>query len=208
MSELNILVVEDEALIAEDIATICNHHGYNVIETAHSGGEAICALEKYQLDLVLLDINLEDEVDGIDIAEFIVEKKKLPFIYITSYADKDTLERAKKTKPIGFIVKPFIEDQLLSTIEISLHNYAQGQIPGGLDLAQLNSKIISPITEREFAILQHIYSGKTNIQMAGLEYLSINTIKYHIKQLYAKLDVHSRSGLLARLRTLSQKTPS
>ena len=203
MSELNILVVEDEALIAEDIATICNHHGYCVVETAHNGGQAICALEEHQLDLVLLDINLEDEVDGIDIAEFIVEKKKLPFIYITSYADMDTLQRAKKTKPIGYIVKPFIKDQLLSTIEISLHNYAQGQIPGGLDRAQLNGKIIAPISEREFSVLQHIYTGKTNVQMAELEYVSVNTIKYHIKQLYQKLDVHSRSELLARLRTLS-----
>ena len=115
----------------------------------------------------------------------------------------DTLQRAKKTKPIGYIVKPFIKDQLLSTIEISLHNYAQGQIPGGLDRAQLNGKIIAPISEREFSVLQHIYTGKTNVQMAELEYVSVNTIKYHIKQLYQKLDVHSRSELLARLRTLS-----
>ena len=203
MSELNILVVEDEALIAEDIAMICNNHGYHVVGTAHTGGQAICAIEEHQLDLILLDINLEDEIDGVDIARYISEHKGLPFIYITSYADLDTIERVKKTKPIGYIVKPFIKDQLLSTIEISLHNLSQRQIPGGLDLEKLNGKLIKPITNREFAILSLIYQGKTNQQMAALEYVSVNTIKYHIKQLYQKLGANSRSSLMARIRELS-----
>ncbi len=205
MSELNILVVEDEALIAEDIATICQIHGYHVVDTAHTAGQAICAIEENQLDLILLDINLDDEVDGVEIGQYIRETRGLPFIYITSYADIATLERVKKTKPIGYIVKPFIKEQLLSTIEISLHNYAQSQIPGGLDLDQLNAKIVKPMTKREFSILKHIYHGKTNLQMAQSEYLSVNTIKYHIKQLYVKLDANSRSSLLARVRALSTK---
>ena len=204
MSELNILVVEDEAIIAEDIATICTNHGHCVVDTVHTAGQALCAIEEHQLDLVLLDVNLEGDIDGVDIAKFIIEKKNLPFIYITSYADSDTIQRAKKTKPIGYIVKPFIKDQLLSTIEISLYNYAQLQVPGGLNMEQLNSKIPSPITPREFAILTHIYQGKTNRQMAEMEYLSVNTIKYHIKQLYQKLDANSRSSLLAQLRKIGQ----
>ncbi len=202
MAEFRILIIEDEVLIAEEIKEICELHGYHVVDTVHRAGAAITALENHQLDLVLLDVNLEDEIDGIDIAGFIVENYAIPFIYITSYATKTILERAKITKPIGYIVKPFIIDQLLSTIEISLYNYSQMQMPGGLIKEQIDARLVDPITDREFSILNHIFEGKTNKQMAKLEYLSVNTIKYHIKQLYQKFDANSRSTLLARLREI------
>jgi len=204
MSEIQLLIIEDDAIIAEDISAICSHFGgYQVVETAHTAGEALIAIDNHPVDLVLLDINLEDEIDGIDIAETLQENST-PFIYITSYADNETISRAKRTKPIGYIVKPFSKNQLLSTIEISLYNYSQMQIPGGLDIEVLNAQLFNSISEREFSILLHVYNGKTNKQMAGLEFLSVNTIKYHIKQLYIKLNATSRSSLLARVRDLQQ----
>jgi len=201
-SGIKLLIVEDEAIIAEDISAICSYFGYDVIDTAHSAGHALNIIDSQSLDLVLLDINLQDEVDGIDIAQYLVDTKNIPFIYITSYSDMDTLGRAKSTRPMGYIVKPFSKNQLLSTIEIALYNHSQKQIPGGLDLTSINDRLITPLTEREFAILIHIYNGKTNQQMARLEFISVNTIKYHLKQLYTKLDVNSRSTLLAKLRSL------
>lgn len=203
MSEFRLLIVEDDVLIAEEISEICTGQGYDVVDVAHNAGHAITTLQTSQIDMVLLDVNLEDDIDGIDVAEFIVDKINVPFIYITSYANTSVIERAKKTKPIGYIVKPFNIGQLVSTLEISLYNYSQKQMPGGLDLEAINKTLMDALTEREFSVLNHIFHGKTNKQMAAQEYLSINTIKYHIKQLYVKFDANSRSSLLARVRELN-----
>jgi DNA-binding NarL/FixJ family response regulator len=203
MSEIKLLIVEDEAIIAQDIAELCTRLGYEVVEIAHTAGQALTALQSHEIDMVLLDVNLEDELDGIEIAQYIVENKKLPFIYLTSYADMETISRAKQTNPMGYIVKPFNKEQLLSTIEISLHNSSKIQVPQGINVEAINKSITLPLTEREIAILTHIFNGKTNKQMAELEYISVNTIKYYIKQLYTKLDAHSRSSLLAKLRQMS-----
>lgn len=206
MQEIRLLIVDDEAIIAEDIAELCTMLGYEVVDTAHTAGQAINAIQNKNIDMVLLDVNLEDDIDGIEIAEFISKEKNIPFIYITSYADIDTISRAKKTNPLGYIVKPFNKNQLLSTIEIALHNSSKLQIPEGLDIDKINAASQSPLTDRERTILTHIYNGKTNKFMAEAEFVSINTVKYHIKQLYIKFDAHSRSSLLSNIRKLMQKT--
>ncbi len=204
MSEIKLLIVEDEAIIAEDIAELCTILGYEVLETAHNAGQAINILQSQQPDIILLDINLEDDIDGIEIAEFINERCNIPFIYLTSYADINTLKRAKKTKPQGYIVKPFNKEQLLSSIEIALYNASQNSIPGGIDIEKIEKKISQKITNREATILGHIFNGKTNKQMAEIELVSVNTVKYYIKQLYVKFDANSRSSLLARLRKIME----
>lgn len=203
MSELNkisILVVEDEALIAEDIKDICELAGYEVTSICYKVGQALIALEKQNFDLALLDVNLEDQLTGIDIAKYIKEKRKnIPCIFLTSYADAKTLNEAKDAMPMGYIVKPFNKAQLISTIEISLYNYSRFSMPNGLDHAALQKKFNASITDREYEILALICEGKTNQQMAERLYLSINTIKYHIKHLYDKLQVGSRTQLMAIL---------
>lgn len=204
MSEIKIFIIEDEAIIAEDIAELCRLLGYEVMDTAHSAGQALNILKDEQPDLILLDINLEDDIDGIEIAEYINGHYSIPFIFLTSYADIETLKRAKKTKPMGYIVKPFNKEQLLSTIEIALHNASQNTIPGGLDIDRINERLSINITGREAAVLRHIFNGKTNKQMGELECISVNTVKYYIKQLYLKLDANSRSKLLARIRMISE----
>lgn len=203
MSELNkisILIVEDEALIAEDIKEICELAGYEVTSICYKAGQALIALEKQNFDLALLDVNLEDQLTGIDIAKYIIEKRKnIPCIFLTSYSDSKTLNDAKDAMPMGYIVKPFNKAQLISTIEISLYNYSRFSMPNGLDHAAIEKKFSTSITDREYEILVLICEGKTNQQMAERLYLSINTIKYHIKHLYDKLQVGSRTQLIAIL---------
>jgi two-component system, response regulator PdtaR len=203
MSDLNkiaILIVEDEALIAEDIKDICELAGYEVTYIAYRAGQAINALDKQHFDLALLDVNLEDELSGIDIAQYITSKhKNIPCIFLTSYADTKTLNAAKDAQPMGYIVKPFNKAQLVSTIEISLYNFSRFKMPNGLNQQAIEKKFNVSITEREYEILTLLCEGKTNQQMAERLYLSINTIKYHIKHLYDKLHVGSRTQLMAIL---------
>lgn len=200
MSEIQILIVEDEPMIAEDLSDICKELGYEVFETALNAGQAMLKLKTVQPDIILLDINLEDDIDGIQIAEYINEHLKCPFIFITSYADDKTIDRAKRTNPMGYIVKPFRKQDLFSTIEIALFNYNRMMFPSGLDLDRINEQFVAKITKREFEILCEIFKGKSNKQICKALEISENTTKYHIKNLYSKMDVNSRTELLSKIR--------
>ncbi len=115
-----ILIVEDEPIIASDIEMILEDLGYEVTGIEDNAEEAIESIENNKPDLVLLDINIEGDIDGVMLAEDINNKYKIPFVFLTSNADKMTINRVKRTKPAGFIAKPFSEKDLQSNIEIAL----------------------------------------------------------------------------------------
>lgn len=205
MTGVRILVVEDEPLIADDIANQLRINDFEISAIAYDYEDAVYELKFNAPDAVVLDINLGSGKTGVDIAEVINEKYGLPFIYLTSYADKETLERAKRTEPLGYVVKPFDERNLIATLEIALYNFSQKQksTQPALNLDKINARILSPLTEREFAVLQQIYEGKSNQQMADNLFVSINTIKTQINSIYLKMEANSRSSLLAKLRTIA-----
>jgi two-component system cell cycle sensor histidine kinase/response regulator CckA len=123
MTKAKILIVEDEAIIASVIAGALRKFGYEVIDILNTGEEAVAVALQKKPDLILMDIRLQGALDGIDAAELILEKIDIPFIYLTAYADGTTLERAKKTRPYGYIPKPFQEIELKTTIEMSLYKH-------------------------------------------------------------------------------------
>jgi len=123
MSKVKILVVEDELIIAEDIRMMLENLGYEVIGTAPGYSEAIGLMNKDLPDVVLIDILLAGEKDGITFAETIREKYNLPFIFITSHSDNATVERAKLVHPDGYLVKPFEKKDLFTSIEIAFSNF-------------------------------------------------------------------------------------
>ncbi len=118
---VKILIVEDELIIAEDIRSMLSKMGYDVLGNAMDYEEAIGILETSCPDLILLDVNLNGKKDGIDLANTINMKFKIPFVYTTSYSDAATLTRAKATHPINYLVKPFKEEQLFTAIELALY---------------------------------------------------------------------------------------
>lgn len=118
-----ILVVEDKFLIARSIKSILDKEGYHVISEIESVESAIEVIESQPVHLVLLDINLGKEKDGIALGQYLLAIAKIPFIYITSYADKITLDRASETRPQGFLVKPFKALDLTITVAIVLNNF-------------------------------------------------------------------------------------
>ena len=199
---MKILIVEDEPLIAEDIAEILQKNEFQVTNIAYNKEDALEELRETLPDMVLLDINLNNRLDGIDIAVNIQSHYQIPFIYITSYSDKNTLEKAKRTEPSGYIVKPFNEAGLCSSIEIAYYNHTQKQqrhFPE-LNLLKLNARLQDKISDREFDLLKLIYEGKTNKQIAEALFISGNTVKKHINNVYLKLDTISRATTLVKLR--------
>jgi putative two-component system response regulator len=118
-----ILVVEDERVISEDIKKRLQKLGYSVPSIVSSGEEAVQKAKVLRPDLVLMDIVLEGEMDGIEAAAQIKSLCEIPIVYLTAYADQKTLERAKITEPYGYILKPFDDRDLHITIDIGLHKH-------------------------------------------------------------------------------------
>jgi DNA-binding NarL/FixJ family response regulator len=202
MSVINILIVEDEVLIAHDIARTLEGIDYEVMDIAHDGDQAIQILSNRAPDLVILDINLGSKPDGIDVAQFIHEQLDIPFIFLTSYATELIVDKAKRTRPMGYIVKPFSEKDLFTAIEIALYNYAQLVYPVKFDFDRINKRLGNPLSAKEFEILCDIYEGKTNQQLTNRHFISINTVKTHIRHIYDKLNVESRTDAIVKLRHL------
>ncbi len=116
-----ILVVEDEAIVAEDIRMTLESYGYDVCAVVSSGDEAIRHAEEDNPDLVLMDVMLKGEMDGVEAAGRIKSLFLIPVVYLTAYTDDKTLERAKITEPFGYIIKPFEERELRTVIEMALY---------------------------------------------------------------------------------------
>lgn len=118
-----ILIVEDEFIIATDIRMSLEAMGYKVCAIVSSGEEAIARTEKEKPDLVLMDVVLKGKLDGVEAAEQIRFLFNIPIIYLTAYTDGNTVERAKRTEPSGYIIKPFNDRELNTAIEIALYKH-------------------------------------------------------------------------------------
>lgn len=128
MGKKNILIVEDEHIVAQDIKTALEHIGYGVPAIVTTGEEALRIAANIQPALVLIDIHLAGSMDGVDAVKKIISEFDIPVIYLTAYADNETLQRAKYTSPYGYILKPFDENNLRLTVEIAIHKHMTEKI--------------------------------------------------------------------------------
>ena len=119
----DILIVEDEPIIALDIQDILQRLGYRIVGTVDSGVEAIRWSEKWKPSLVLMDIGLKGEIDGIIAAAYIYDRLNIPVVYLTGRTDDEVAERVRVTNPYGFVTKPFKEIELKIAIEIALEKH-------------------------------------------------------------------------------------
>jgi len=118
-----ILIVEDERITAEDLEEVLKDLGYQVSGVVSSSEEAIREAQRNPPDLVLMDIRIRGEIDGAETALLLRERFDVPVVYLTAHADRDTLERAKQSRPLGYIVKPFHEAELHASVEMALYKH-------------------------------------------------------------------------------------
>ena len=118
-----ILIVEDERIIAEDIKSCLLNFDYEVLEIVSNGEDAIVSTALLKPDLILMDIKIEGSLDGIQTAKRILKSHDLPIVYLTANADEATVERAKETKPYGYLTKPFEEAELYATLQVAYYKY-------------------------------------------------------------------------------------
>ena len=134
-----VLIVEDEGIIALDLQRRLINLGYEVPKIAASHDQAIAAAKEVNPDIVLMDIHITGALDGIETAA----RLKLPVIYLTAYSEEKTLERAKETRPFGFLIKPFSEKELHATIQVALERagYEKRLRENEIQLATVYSKL-------------------------------------------------------------------
>jgi two-component system, response regulator PdtaR len=124
MQKVNILIVEDEAIVAMDLAARLQRLNFNIIGKAATGKAALDIFEREPADLVLMDINLRGEMDGIETTEAINRIRPTPIIYLSAQTDSQTIQRAKQTLPAAYLTKPFDEKNLQIAIELAIHSFA------------------------------------------------------------------------------------
>lgn len=198
-SSYRCMVVEDDPLIADDLSLCIEDLGYSMIGPANDYQTAIDLLEQDLPDLVLLDIDLGGGPTGIDLAALINREYKIPFIFLTAFSDQMTLQEVKAHYPAGFVLKPFDENRLRAAIQIAFHNYYSIIRLHLTGVEELNQQLLEPLTRREKELLELLCSGKSNQELANALFVSINTVKTHLKNLYLKLEVSNRAEAIVKL---------
>ena len=153
-----ILVVEDDFDIIKSIKDGLEFHGYEMIGSAVSGEQALSILEKKNPDLILMDIGLMGDMDGIETADQVRLKFKIPVVYLTGLSDDKILDRAKLTDPYGYIVKPFALNDLKATIEMALQKH---------DVQMKKEKTISLLQDSVAEVMFDHPSNKDPKKMKG-----------------------------------------
>ncbi len=198
----SILIVEDEALIAVEIERTLLRLGYRIAGKVRNGDKALDLLASTRPDLALLDIDIRGTRNGIDLARIIRKKYDFPFVFLTAFSDRETLAALKDTMPYGYIVKPFNQGELLSTIELAIHKYAAERDAGFPSLVKINNRLVEGLTEREYEVIRLLDEGMPYRRVGEELFVSVNTVKYFQKNIFAKLGVGSRLEALRLLREI------
>lgn len=127
MSKVKVFVVEDESIVSKDIQNSLVKIGYEVVGSSATGEKAIEDIQNSSPDIILMDIMLKGEINGIETAEIVRNNFSIPIIFLTAYADEDTLHKAKITEPHGYILKPFKEIDLQTSIEMAIYKHQKEQ---------------------------------------------------------------------------------
>lgn len=185
MNKTKILIVEDEAIIAENIKETIKELGYDVVGIAANALDAIDLFHTTKPDIILLDINIQGEKNGIWLAKNIFSTK--PFVFLTAYGDENTIKEAVSTKPSGYLLKPFRVEDISATIQLALENFVNNKE------AILNDKPVKKAEEKNFistkktvfikqksAYIKLVFEDILFIE-ADKNYLKIQTLKEQFK---------------------------
>ena len=183
---IKILIVEDNVIIADDMQSMLEEIGYEVVDNVIVYEQAVEVLKNNHVDLVLIDIILASDKTGIDLVKHIRDAYNIPFIFVTSNSDKATVENAKTVKPDGYLVKPFEQHDLYTSIEIALSNFnysrkAQSKEIGSTATGEGDSFMSNSVLKDSiFVKKQHLYYriqfGDIQFIKADNVYLEVNTV--------------------------------
>jgi DNA-binding LytR/AlgR family response regulator len=170
MSKIKIGIVENEMVIADSISLILNKLGYDVLPAAYNYNAAIGMIDIGKPDLLLLDINLGGEKDGVDVAYYSKENHLVPIIFLTANSDANTVDRAKPIRPNAYLVKPFSKEDLYAAIEIAISNHTSTKsqakeqesilVKDGYNFVKVDFKEILYLSSEQNYVTFHLVGAK------------------------------------------------
>lgn len=183
-TKIRILIVEDEAIIAENLKTTLIDLGYDVVDTCYNYNHALQQIKVFNFDLLLLDINLGDHLKdtGLHLAEKLAVDRKVPFIFLTAFSDKDTIINASKLKPCAYLVKPATTSSLFAAIQTAIENF------------NIKSTVNSLSEEPEQVDYFYCKTGNKMTKICWNDVVAIIAIKNYVKILTS----NNTSGYLIR----------
>lgn len=191
---INILLIEDEYIIAKDIKVLLSKNNFAFVDYAHNYKEALDLFLKITYDLIISDINLNDKKDGIEIITEFSKIKKVPVVYLTAYSDFDIVKRAEKTMPFAYILKPYNNNQLKATINLAILNFKKQSLE--TPESEENTSKLQLLTVREKEILVTLSSGKITKEIAEELNISTYTVEQHKKNIRKKLNLTTVGELI------------
>lgn len=211
------MVVEDEMATAMELEEMLVSRGYLFAGAASYGQEAVSMAKSLKPDLILMDIKLSGKMDGIDAAEKIMVESGTPLIFLTGHSNEELLARAKQTNPLGYILKPLDERQIISAIEIALNRadmearskpseHKAGE-ENGLNTSFFSklSQQYPNLTRRELTVARLIIQGMTNKAMAKSLNLAEGTVEWHRKSVRKKMGLNNKkASLMSHLFSLNK----
>lgn len=188
MGKTSVLVVEDESIVAKDIQQSLTKLGYNVVGTASTGEKAIAIANEMKPDIILMDIMLKGPMSGIDTAAEIKKDLGIPVIFLTAYADENTLSKAKVTEPFGYIIKPFKEIDLHTSIEMALYKHSKEK-----DIVKERDLLYSIVENKDTKDYIFVKSNSRLIKLNTKEIYYIEALKDYvvINTLNSRYTIHS-----------------
>lgn len=191
---LKILLIEDEFIIARDIKTILEKDNYSIVMITRNLQSVLDVYHKENVDLIISDVNLNLNIDGIEIVSKLMDIKKVPVVYLTAYSDNEIISRAEKTSPFAYLLKPYNENQLKLTINLALLNYAK--LKEKISINEENTKMLKLLTTREKQVLVIMSSGKISKEIADVLNISVLTVEKHKQNIKAKLNLRTMGEMI------------
>ena len=201
-----LLIIEDEVLVAEHMRDVLSRAGYVTAMPVTAARDAEQAVAAQQPDLVLVDIVLDRGQDGIALAARLRERYQVPVVFVSAHADRSTLERARRLHPSGFVVKPFLPQQLLAAVAAALGPTDDDRARGAVAAEEVNAALpldlpaYDLLTPNETQVLDALVTGMRIRSIAVERGLSKHTVRNQVKSILFKLDVRSQEELVLMCR--------
>lgn len=189
----NFLIVEDEIIIAETLQEMLFHLGYTKAQRCKTFEKAKEMILSRNFSFAILDINLGGNQEGIELGKLCSEIG-LPYFFLTSYSDRNTILEAKESKPGHYVIKPFSPDEIMVAIEMTLLHQSPKE-----DAKLLKAATVFGLSDREKQILTYIEQRLSNQEIGEKLFLSLNTVKYHLRNIYSKTGASTKQEVIERI---------
>lgn len=194
MDSLRILLIEDVLIIAKDIKMTLEKDGYAQVEIVTNPNDARGSYASKDFDLIISDINLNADIDGIDLVKELCVYRKVPIVYLTAYSDAATVAKAEESLPFAYLLKPYNSNQLKLTINLATLNAKKEHQSIRYD--GRNAELLNVLTRREREILFVLASGKMSKEIADILNIATSTVEKHKQNIKEKLELKTLGELV------------